>query len=311
MRGRNPVQKREEEEESVFISMADMTVSFLFILMILLAFFASQFHSEDTVPRFEYDRLRAEKDVIERELLKVAKLVEADDTMQAAGKVQAMKEELERLRRLANSPEAPNQMELYNAAVAQTRKNLLTSLKERINEQIPDVNVSVSANFDALQFRGDGLFDSGSDIPTVSGRSRMRQIATILDTSLSCYSLGPRTAYRAECNPGYALIDALQVEGHTDNVGGDDLNMNLSARRAASIYSLMTEQKPELVLYENRESQPVLSVAGFGKGRPMQDNQTKQGQDANRRIDLRFIMVVPSKESDIDSIKSELTKGAP
>lgn len=290
--------------------MADMTVSFLFILMILLAFFASQFHSEDTVPRAEYDRLRLEKEAIERELMTVGEIVDAGEPSQVVAKVQAMKEELERLRRLLNAPDAPNQMELYNSAVAETRKNLLTSLKNRINQQIPDVNVSVSANFDALQFRGDGLFDSGSDIPTSSGRSRMRQIAAILDANLSCYSLGPRTAFDQECNPGYALIDALQVEGHTDNVGGDDLNMNLSARRAASIYSLMTEQKPDLVLYQNREAQPVLSVAGFGKGRPMQDNQTKAGQDANRRIDLRFIMVVPAKEADIDAIKSALTGAA-
>jgi len=33
----------EEDEESVFVPMTDMTVSFLFIVMILLAFFAVQF----------------------------------------------------------------------------------------------------------------------------------------------------------------------------------------------------------------------------------------------------------------------------
>ena len=33
---------REEEEESAFVSMTDMTVGFLFIIMILLAFFVSQ-----------------------------------------------------------------------------------------------------------------------------------------------------------------------------------------------------------------------------------------------------------------------------
>lgn len=306
MRGARRPHSREEEEESVFVSMADMTISFLFILMILLAFFASQFNVQDSVPRSQYEKLRIEKEKVEAEIQAVARIVDAPD-LSVAPKVQEMKDELERLRRLVNQPVSPNQMEVYNTAVAATRRALLDNLKDRINQQIPDVNVTVSATYDALQFRGDGLFDSGKDKPTVSGGSRMRQIADILDANLACYSLGPRNGYSAGCNPAYALIDALQVEGHTDNVGGDDLNMDLSARRAAAIYSLMTQQKPDLVMFQNRSAQPVLSVAGFGKGRPMQDNQTKVGQDANRRIDLRFIMVVPSRESDIEGIKKALT----
>lgn len=305
MRGSNRAHKTEEEEESVFVSMADMTISFLFILMILLAFFASQFSVQDTVPRTEYDQLKREKDKLEDEVRAVAKIVDAPD-LSVVGHVHGMKDELERLRRLLNRPDLPNAMEAYNTAVAETRRNLLANLKDRINEQIPGVNVMVSANFDALQFRGDGLFDSGSATATAAGESRMRQIAGILDATLSCYAVGPRRNFRVECNPAYALIDALQVEGHTDNVGTDTLNMDLSAKRAASIYALMTQQKPDLVQFLNRNSQPVLSVAGFGKGRPMQDNQTKSGQDANRRIDLRFIMIVPSREADIEGIKRAL-----
>lgn len=299
---------REEEEESVFVSMADMTVSFLFIVMILLAFFASQFHDQKTVPQSEYDRLLKEKQELESALKQVAKIVDAPDLQSAPRQVQAMKDELERLRRLINQPKPPNQMEVYNSAVADTRRNLLTNLKQEINRQIPDVNVTVSANFDALQFRGDGLFDQGHDKPTTAGTSRMRRIADILDTSLSCFAVGPRGKFSPSCNPGYALIDALQVEGHTDSLGNDEFNMDLSAKRAAAIYALMTEQKPDLLLYQNREVQPVLSVAGYGKGRPLQDNATKAGQDANRRIDLRFIMVVPSRESDIESIKKALAE---
>jgi len=305
VRGSRRAHAREEEEESVFVSMADMTVSFLFILMILLAFFASQFNVKDAVPRDQYERMRMEKEQFEKELVAVAEIVGSPD-LTVVPEVQAMKDELERLRRLLNQPDLPNQMELYNSAVAETRKNLLLNLKDKINQQIPDVNVTVSANFDALQFRGDGLFDSGKDTPTSAGENRMRQIANILDSNLSCYALGPRKGFSPNCNSGYALIDALQVEGHTDNVGGDDFNMDLSAKRAASIYSLMTQQKPELVSFLNRNAQPVLSVAGFGKGRPMQGNETKAGQDANRRIDLRFIMVVPARETDIEGIKQAL-----
>ena len=50
----------EEEGESVFVSMTDLTVSFLFVILILLAFFATQFKPEETVPRVEYDALEVE-----------------------------------------------------------------------------------------------------------------------------------------------------------------------------------------------------------------------------------------------------------
>ncbi|MCY4320547.1 MAG: OmpA family protein [Alphaproteobacteria bacterium] len=50
----------EEEGESVFVSMTDLTVSFLFILLILLAFFATQFQPEDMVPLSEHDTLKHE-----------------------------------------------------------------------------------------------------------------------------------------------------------------------------------------------------------------------------------------------------------
>lgn len=306
MRGRGGARRQEEEEESVFISMADMTISFLFILMILLAFFASQFNVSDTVPRSLYDTLKGEKDRLQRDIDAIAKFVEADGRPVVTA-TREMKEELERLRKLLNAPEQANKMEVYNSAVANARKELLTSLKSEINSRIPGVNVEVSANYDALQFAGDGLFDSGKEVPTAVGAARMRQIAEVLDQNLGCYSLGSRRAFAEDCNPAFALIDSLQVEGHTDNTGSEVVNMDLSAKRAASIYSLMIQQKSDLVLYQNRETQPVLSVAGFGKGRPIQQNETESGRDANRRIDLRFIMVVPSKETDIAEIRRALS----
>ena len=58
----------EEEGESVFVSMTDLTVSFLFILLVLLAFFATQIEPDEMVPLSEYEALEHE-------------LSEADDTI--------------------------------------------------------------------------------------------------------------------------------------------------------------------------------------------------------------------------------------
>ena len=56
MRSLARVSREEEEEESVFVPMTDMTVSFLFILMLLLAFFAVQITDTRTVPLDVYNK---------------------------------------------------------------------------------------------------------------------------------------------------------------------------------------------------------------------------------------------------------------
>ena len=50
----------EEEGESVFVSMTDLTVSFLFILLVLLAFFATQIQPEEMVSLSDHEDLKLE-----------------------------------------------------------------------------------------------------------------------------------------------------------------------------------------------------------------------------------------------------------
>lgn len=64
----------DEEQESVFISMTDMTVSFLFIIILLLAYFAQQYSEKTTVPRDIYENVVKERDELRAELEKLKKL---------------------------------------------------------------------------------------------------------------------------------------------------------------------------------------------------------------------------------------------
>lgn len=72
----------------------------------------------------------------------------------------------------------------------------------------------------------------------------------------------------------------IHVEGHTDNVGNDDANMDLSKRRAASV-------KRYLV---NRGVQEYrISNDGFGETRPVDSNDTDTGRQNNRRVEMNII----------------------
>ncbi|QEE27845.1 OmpA family protein [Terriglobus albidus] len=69
----------------------------------------------------------------------------------------------------------------------------------------------------------------------------------------------------------------VQVEGHTDSVGGDDYNQKLSENRAGTVAGFLTT---EGVPQDN------VTAKGFGKTRPVADNTTAQGRQQNRRVEL-------------------------
>jgi outer membrane protein OmpA-like peptidoglycan-associated protein len=72
-----------------------------------------------------------------------------------------------------------------------------------------------------------------------------------------------------------AGIDALRVDGHTDDVGTIEYNQLLSMRRAEAVARVL------LACGFAREH---LDVRGFGKTRPIADNRTAAGRAENRRV---------------------------
>lgn len=73
----------------------------------------------------------------------------------------------------------------------------------------------------------------------------------------------------------------IEVAGHTDNVGGDAYNMNLSQARAMSVRNYMVGQEPSL---ESR-----LTARGYGESAPKADNRTAAGRKLNRRTELQVL----------------------
>jgi outer membrane protein OmpA-like peptidoglycan-associated protein len=67
------------------------------------------------------------------------------------------------------------------------------------------------------------------------------------------------------------------IEGHTDNVGTEEYNLELSQRRAESVAKYLVEN---FGIESSR-----LSAKGFGKTQPIADNTTEQGRIKNRRIE--------------------------
>jgi outer membrane protein OmpA-like peptidoglycan-associated protein len=70
----------------------------------------------------------------------------------------------------------------------------------------------------------------------------------------------------------------IEIEGHTDAVGTQDYNQKLSEDRAQSVSSYL--------LKEGLHTDRIVAVRGFGKLRPVATNDTPEGRQMNRRVEL-------------------------
>ncbi|HEX6259991.1 MAG TPA: OmpA family protein [Woeseiaceae bacterium] len=70
---------------------------------------------------------------------------------------------------------------------------------------------------------------------------------------------------------------SVLIEGHTDDVGSDESNFNLSQRRANSVQSYLVGQGIAAAR---------LSTSGLGEGAPVAGNDTTTGRQQNRRVEV-------------------------
>ncbi|MFW6202950.1 MAG: OmpA family protein, partial [Marinilabilia sp.] len=72
----------------------------------------------------------------------------------------------------------------------------------------------------------------------------------------------------------------IMLEGHTDNVGSREYNLELSENRAHAVYDYLTEQgiDPDRMEYK-----------GYGFSEPVETNETEEGRARNRRTEMRIL----------------------
>jgi outer membrane protein OmpA-like peptidoglycan-associated protein/tetratricopeptide (TPR) repeat protein len=90
---------------------------------------------------------------------------------------------------------------------------------------------------------------------------------------------------RVELNKLYQfLVDNsglhIEISGHTDNVGSGEYNMELSRKRARSVYNYLVEKgiDAERLTYE-----------GYGESQPIADNDNEAGRAKNRRTEIKIL----------------------
>lgn len=119
-----------------------------------------------------------------------------------------------------------------------------------------------------ITFLNEVLFDSGKAKLKTEALSTLEKVAGVLKTTVRDLNVG--------------------IEGHTDNVpikySGWKSNWELSAARALSVLHY---------LVDDQDVAPQrLTQAGYGEFRPVASNDTKEGRQQNRRVE---IVILPNK----------------
>lgn len=76
----------------------------------------------------------------------------------------------------------------------------------------------------------------------------------------------------------YKGITGISVTGHTDSLGSEEYNQALSEQRAATVAAQISSQYPGT----------SIDVKGMGESSPIASNDTAEGRQQNRRVDIEI-----------------------
>jgi OmpA-OmpF porin, OOP family len=162
------------------------------------------------------------------------------------------------------------------------RQAVLIQARERESQRSVDQASDSRLQAEASQLRVDSLEAQLADLKVKkTERGLVLTLGDVLfDTSQSTLQSG---AYGTLDRLAMALRETsgrkVLIEGHTDNVGSDENNQSLSERRARSVQTGLTQRGV---------ARDQITSSGKGENFPVASNDTAEGRQSNRRVELIF-----------------------
>ena len=148
-------------------------------------------------------------------------------------------------------------------------------LEKRLQDEINNKQVKVEMQGKGLviTFVSEVLFDSGKAKLRKDSYPKLDKVADVLNTTVLDLNVG--------------------IEGHTDNKpikrSGWKSNWELSTARALSVLHYLSDKSV---------SEPRLAAIGYGEYKPVASNDTKEGRQANRRVEIVILPKTETKNAD-------------
>jgi outer membrane protein OmpA-like peptidoglycan-associated protein len=201
----------------------------------------------------EADRLKNENDARMAAAQNEADRRQRDSNSQMA----AAQNEADRLKRENDAQRASAQADLDRAAKEKAQAEAeKAALRSQLLAQFNAILQTRDTARGLIVNMSDVLFDTAKFSLRPLAREKLAKVAGIVSG-----------------HPGLRL----DVEGYTDSVGGDEYNQRLSEQRGSSVRDYLIQQgMPE----------SSVTTKGFGKTQPVASNDTAQGRQRNRRVEL-------------------------
>lgn len=199
------------------------------------------------------DRLKRENDA-----RTAAAQAQADQLMRDnAAQMASAQTEADRLKRENDARQASAQAQLDNAAKEKAQAEAeKVELRAQLLKQFNAVLATRDTARGLIVNMSDVLFDTGKYSLRPLAREKLAKVAGIVSG-----------------HPSLRLV----VEGYTDSVGGDEYNQKLSEQRGGAVRDYLTQEGM---------SAGSVTARGFGKSQPVASNDTAQGRQQNRRVEI-------------------------
>jgi outer membrane protein OmpA-like peptidoglycan-associated protein len=213
----------------------------------------------EALRRQEADQARAQAEAEKADAERMKQ--QADQAAQQAAQ-QQQQAEAAKAAALAQQQAAEAQTEQARQAAAQAQQAAAqaeqdkAAMRAQLLAQLNAVLQTQDTARGLIVNMSDVLFDTGSATLRPAAREKLAKISGIV-----------------LAHPGLTL----QIEGHTDSVGSDQMNQQLSERRADSVRDFLIAQGV---------TGSSVTAQGFGKTRPVATNDTAEGRQKNRRVEL-------------------------
>lgn len=195
------------------------------------------------VERAKLEAQRAETQAQDAEAQRAAAQAQVEQAAAETARAQAEAQAAQQLRQQAEAER--QKAEADRAQVrAELQRQLNIILETRDTARGLIVNMS------------DVLFDSAKATLRAGAREKLAKVSGII-----------------LAHPGLKL----EIEGHTDSVGGDEYNQRLSEQRANAVR--------DYLIHEGIKADAI-TAKGFGKTRPVASNATPEGRQRNRRVEM-------------------------
>ena len=169
---------------------------------------------------------------------------------------QAKAEAIAQQQALAVEADRARQAAAQSDQLRQQAEKEKQELRARLLQQLNTVLSTRDSARGLIANMSDVLFKSGSFELLSAARERLAKVSGIVLAYPSLH---------------------LAVEGHTDSVGSDEYNRQLSERRAQAVRDYLVQQGI---------SPDAIAASGFGKSEPVASNDTPEGRQQNRRVEL-------------------------